>query len=90
LNQGRNLGTFSLRPGRDRDITFRYLLSLEQARRVRQTNAVDEIQPHLIAFDRDQAYGAFDPSANVGAVIRQAPPTDRLFSLWDGPPHHRS
>jgi hypothetical protein len=57
---------------------------MEQTARVRQPNAVDEIQPCLAPFDHDLADRSFDPATDLGAMIRQAAPQQGFLGVGHG------
>jgi len=47
---------------------------LQYTTRVRQSDAVDKIQPHMAPLDADLADRPFDSSADLGAMVGQTAP----------------
>ncbi len=88
LNQSDDLRSLGVRNGADRDKPLGHLLPLEQPGRVRQSDAVDEVQPHPAPFGHDQADRPFDPATDLGTVIRQAAPQQGLLGLGNAASNH--
>lgn len=61
--------------------------SAQQSTRVRQPGAMNELEIHAGVLRGDQAHGALDPAAELGPVIRQAPPQYGLSGAWHGLTH---
>jgi hypothetical protein len=73
-NQGCDLGPLGISDRSNGDKPFREPIPLQQTTPVNQSDAVDEIQPHLPPLDADLADRPFDSAANRGTMIRQTAP----------------
>lgn len=63
-------------------------MALEQARRVRQSNTVDEFQPNTIPLEVDRADRPFDSATNLRTMIRKTAPKFGLLHLGNGSVNH--
>src|SRR5262249_13869710 len=83
-----DLGPLGVGNAPDGEKPLRQPIPLEHTARVHQPDAVDEVQPHPAPFDYDLADRPLDPATDLGAVVGQAAPQQRLFSVWHGATNH--
>jgi hypothetical protein len=72
----------------DRDKPLGKQFAKQQAVRVCQADAVDEIKANLSPLDTDQTNRSLDPTADIGPVVRQPTPEQGLLDLGNRSTHH--
>src|SRR5215831_4796940 len=83
-NQVCNLRSLGVLYGLDWHESLGHPIPLQQTARVRQSNPVDEVQPHLIPLGDDLADRPFNAATYLGTMVGQAAPQQGLYDIGSG------